>query len=43
MEAYKTNSLPTFVLYRSPDLIRYVQQADPVPAKPLEPVKPTES
>lgn len=24
MEAYKTNSLPTFVLYRSPDLIRYV-------------------
>lgn len=42
MDAYKTNLLPTFVLYRSPDLLRYVQEADPTPAKSLEPVKTTE-
>jgi hypothetical protein len=43
MDAFKTNLQPTFVLYRSPDLLRYVQEADPSPAKALEPVKTSEA
>lgn len=42
MDAYKTNLLPTFVLYRSPELLRYLQDAQPIPDKLLEPAKTSE-
>ena len=42
MEAYKTNLQPTFVLYRSPELLKYVQEVDPTTTKALEPVKTTD-
>lgn len=36
MDAYKTNYLPTFVLYKSPDFLKYIEEAEVFTEKPLE-------